>query len=298
MKKILTRYKNGNYNVILCDDGTKIRYNDLDNLIPAFAESIDCNITEKCDGNCQYCYLGCNENGKHADLNQPFFDTLHKGQELALNGNDLSHPQLMDFLVRMKKQGVICNLTVNQKHFIKHKDAIKKMAADGLIYGIGISLVDSADKRLYKYIEEFPNAVIHTIAGLLTENDIKNLTDKDIKLLILGYKVLGRGDHYFYSHEEEIREKIKWLGENIISISKKFQVVSFDNLAIEQLDLKERVDSKTWDHLYMGDEGEFTFYIDAVRHKFAESSLQNLRYELLDNVDDMFAVIRDNRSSH
>ena len=52
MKNILTTYTNGNYHVTLLNDGTKIRYNRLDNLTPAFAESIDCNITERCDGGC------------------------------------------------------------------------------------------------------------------------------------------------------------------------------------------------------------------------------------------------------
>ena len=58
MKNVLTTYTNGNYHVTLLNDGTKIRYNRLDNLTPAFAESIDCNITERCDGGCGYCYLG------------------------------------------------------------------------------------------------------------------------------------------------------------------------------------------------------------------------------------------------
>ena len=117
MKQIAT-YKNGNYNVRLFDDGTKIRFNKLDNLTPAFAESMDITITEKCDGKCPFCYLDCKETGKHADLNQPFFDSLHAGTELALNGNDMTHPDLDNFLIRMHNKGVFCNITLNQKHFI------------------------------------------------------------------------------------------------------------------------------------------------------------------------------------
>lgn len=47
---IIANYDNGNYRVTLFNDGTKIRYNQLDNLTPAFAESMDINITNKCDG--------------------------------------------------------------------------------------------------------------------------------------------------------------------------------------------------------------------------------------------------------
>lgn len=294
MKNILTTYTNGNYHVTLLNDGTKIRYNRLDNLTPAFAESIDCNITERCDGGCGYCYLGCNEDGKHADLNQSFFDTLHRGQELALNGNNLSHPQLKEFLIRMKNQGVICNLTVNQIHLIRCIDKIRELVNEDLIYGLGVSLVNSADSRLYYYLKEFPNAVLHTIDGLLSSENIYNLSDKNIKLLILGYKVLGRGDDYYNKHHDEIENNIEWLKHNIMYLKNAFNVISFDNLAIEHLDLKNQVAKDIWKYSYMGDEGSYTFYIDAVNKKFALSSLSPIQYDLRDNVDEMFNYIRGN----
>ena len=55
--KLIAKYQNGNYNVKLYDDGTKIRYNNLDNLTPSFAESNDVTITECCDGGCEYCFF-------------------------------------------------------------------------------------------------------------------------------------------------------------------------------------------------------------------------------------------------
>lgn len=293
MENVLATYINGNYRVILFKDGTKVRYNNLNNLTPSFAESVDCNITEKCDGNCGYCYLGCTINGKHADLSQSFFNTLHSGQELALNGNDLTHPQLEEFLIRMKEQGVICNLTVNQIHFIRCIDKLRDLNNCGLIYGLGVSLVDSTDNRLYEYLKEFPNAVLHTIDGLLSSEIIHNLSDRNIKLLILGYKILGRGDSYYYSHQDEIENNISWLKNNIMSMSDNFNVISFDNLAIEHLDLQNQIGADVWDYVYMGDEGSYTFYIDAVNKEFALSSLSPIRYDLRDNVDDMFMYIRN-----
>lgn len=291
-KATLAKYHNGNYDVAIFKDGTKIRYNNLDNLTPSFAESIDCTITTKCDGGCPYCYLGCNESGKHADLNQPFFDTLHKGQELALNGNDLSHPDLLKFLVRMRHNGVICNITLNQKHFMKYAMSLKNLATIGLVHGIGVSLTDSTDLNLYVNLEMFDNVVVHTIDGLLTKDDIKNMSDKNIKLLILGYKILGRGADYFDKHELEIDNNVKYLRDNIKEISKHFNVISFDNLALEHLDIKSHMPNKEWERLYMGDEGEYTFFIDAVNKEFAVSSLANERYDLMDDVDDMFRYIK------
>ena len=239
-KEMLAHYKNGNYDVILLEDGTKIRYNKLDNLTPSFAESIDCTITTKCDGGCEYCYLECNNNGVHADLNQPFFDTLHKGQELALNGNDLTHPDLVKFLARMKNNGVICNMTLNQKHFMKHAIDIKQLEILGLIHGVGVSLTDSTDLNLYVNLEMFDNVVVHTIDGLLTKEDIDNMSDRGIKMLILGYKIIGRGIEYFNQHELDIDNNVKYLRDNIKDISKHFAVVSFDNLSLQHLDMKSK----------------------------------------------------------
>ena len=292
MANVLAKYKNGNYTVILADDGTKIRVNDLDNLTPSFAESIDCTITTKCDGGCPYCYLGCNENGEHADLNLPFFETLHKGQELALNGNDLSHPDLLKFLVRMRRNGVICNITLNQKHFMKYAMSLKNLATIGLVYGIGVSLTDSSDEGLYDQLSFIPNTVVHVIDGLTTKEDIDNMSDKGIKMLVLGYKPIGRGKEYFNKHKTEINNNIKYLRDNLKEISKHFDVVSFDNLAIEHLNVESLVKKDKWDELYMGDEGQYTFFIDAVNKKFAVSSLSEEQYNLMDNVDDMLKYVR------
>ena len=296
MSDVLASYKNGNYNVVLFEDGTKVRYNKLDNLVPDFAESIDCNITYRCDGGCEFCYLGCTPMGRHADLSQPFFDTLHSGQELALNGNDLSHPDLESFLVRMKDQGVICNITVNQMHFIKHVNKLRHLVNNGLICGIGVSLSSSSDKMLYKYIEEFPNVVVHVIDGLLTQYDIDNLSNKNLKLLILGYKVLGRGDNFYFEHKREILSNISYLRDNLNEMCNKFDVISFDNLAIKHIELQKHFDNDDWMYSYMGDDGEFTFYIDAVNKKFSTSSMSYDRWNLLDNVDDMFKIVREKRN--
>ena len=293
MKNIIAKYDNGNYKVVLMNDGTKIRYNNLNNLMPSFAESIDCTITTKCDGGCPYCYLGCNESGEHADLNQPFFDTLHKGQELALNGNDLSHPDLLKFLVRMKHNGVICNITLNQKHFMKYAMFLKNLATIGLVHGIGVSLTNSTDLNLYVNLEMFDNVVVHTIDGLLTKDDIKNMSDKNIKLLILGYKILGRGADYYHTHKRDIQNNIAYIRDNIKEINQHFDVISFDNLALEHLDIKSHIPNKEWERLYMGNEGEYTFFIDAVNKKFAVSSLAEEQYDLMDDVDDMFRMVRE-----
>ena len=52
--ELLYKYKNGNYNVLIFDDGTKVRQTNESVWKPDFAENIDIKITDKCDGNCSF----------------------------------------------------------------------------------------------------------------------------------------------------------------------------------------------------------------------------------------------------
>lgn len=70
---------------------------------------------------------------------------------------------------------------------------------------------------------------------------------------------------------------------------------SDDNLAIEQLNVKSLLTNEEWEEFYAGEEGSSTFYIDMVERKFAKNSTASFdkRYDLLDSVDEMFHVIKD-----
>lgn len=295
-------YKNGNYTVsINLDNGTKIRENDLDNLTPAFAENCDVTISTVCDGGCEWCYMDCTPDGKHGDIMSPkFLDTLHPWTELAINGNDLSHPDLIPFLEKMKKKNIIVNMTVNQKHFEAKQDMVRKLYSSKLIHGLGVSLVKPTYEFI-KLVKQYPNAVIHTIAGITVVNDYRLLAFHDLKVLILGYKDIGRGEQYLsrdvgitnYIEEDTYRlqRNLKRMVDN-----NWFKVISFDNLALEQLQVRrflELTDSE-WNEFYMGNDGNFTFFIDLVEKKFAKNSMtsDDKKHDLLDKVGDMFQVIR------
>lgn len=43
----------------------------------------------------------------------------------------------------------------------------------------------------------------------------------------------------------------------------------------------------------MGDDGQFTMYIDLVNNQFAKNSTSTIRYDLLDNIDDMFKIVKE-----
>ena len=286
-------YKNGNYTVAIFNDGTKIRQTMDDEFIPSFAENCDIKITDKCSQNCPFCYEGCTKSGKHGKLFEyRFIETLHPYTELALNGNDLDHPYLIKFLEFLKKKKVFANITVNQTQFINNFDLIKKLSNDKLIYGVGVSL-QKANNELITKMSEIPNTVLHTINGILTENDINELANHDLKILILGYKELQRGINYKSNHIDNINTNKQYLYDNLQDILTKFKVVSFDNLAIEQLNVKRVVSKEDWEEFYMGDDGNFTFYIDMVKGEFSKNSIAKDRYQIGNKtIDEMFQFIR------
>lgn len=289
--KTLGVYKNGNYFVTLLNEGTKIRETFEDEFIPSFAENCDCKITDKCDGGCPFCYEGCTPNGRHGDiLNYKFLDTLHPYTELAINGNDMSHPDLIPFLEKLKEKKVITNLTVNQMHFEQHQNLIRDLVDNKLIYGLGISLKEPTEEFV-SLVKTYPNAVIHVINGVLSESDVKMLADNNIKMLILGYKHLRRGKDWYDVEETNIIDKQTWLYNHLEDMISHFKVVSFDNLAIEQLNVKRLMSEEDWEEFYMGDDGKFTFYIDMVEGTFGRNSLATERYPVMDNIDDMFQKI-------
>lgn len=301
MANILGRYINGNESVTIYDDGTKIRETEDDEFRPAYAENMDIKICNRCSQGCAFCHEGSTPDGEVPDLNDAFINTLHPYQEVALGGgNVLEHPGLHNFLERLKDQKVITNITLNQRHFENSISVVRELVKQRLIYGLGISLVNPTEEFI-SLVKEFPNAVIHVINGIVRISDLKKLANKDLKILILGYKEIRRGKSFLLDHLPSNlynRDKLK---EELPAIIKEgwFKVVSFDNLAIEQLNVKSLLSEDEWNEFYAGDDGTITYYIDMVKKQFAVSSTSPMdeRYPLLDSVDEMFKVIQNVRNS-
>lgn len=302
---VLGRYVNGNYKVIILKDGTKIRYNNLDNLTPEFAESMDVKLTNKCSVGCPFCYEGSTKDGKHSDImHQNWIKFVHPYTELAINGNDMDHPQLDEFLHYMKEKKVIVSMTLNQVQFLKNFYKVKQYVAEELIYGIGISISSITDETIFDKIAQFDNAVIHLINGIISPEFFTQYKEQlsKCKILVLGYKNVGRGISYRANAEDYVTRNIEWLKQSFIELykSNQFKLVSFDNLAIEQLELEKQIKEHPelgldWKTLYMGDDGDYSFYIDAVDETFAKNSTlsKEFKYPINDmNADQMFNYIK------
>lgn len=289
-------YKNGNSICkINLEDGTKIRETEDDEFNLEFPESIDLNIGNRCDGHCPFCYINASEKGIDGELlDVQFIDTLHPYTEVAINGNSIDHPQLMPFLEKLKRKNIIANMTVNQLHFEREEDKVRQLVDAGFIKGIGISL-RKPTKEFVNKVKKYPNAVIHTIVGILSKSDVELMKNNDLKVLILGYKDIGRGVDYKSTHIDNWTVNKDWLYNNLSSFINWFKVISFDNLSIKQLDVKCILGPEKWEEFYMGDEGTASMYVDLVTKKFGVSSLcsEDEMYPMMNDIKDMFKAVKD-----
>lgn len=285
--KLLASYKNGNYTVRLYEDGTKVKRTAHDRFIADFPDSIDLKITDYCDRGCPMCHERSGIHGAAGVLDAPFLYTLTPGTELAIGGgNPLSHPDLCDFLLRMRRQGVICNLTVNAAHLSSSRALIEELIARRLIHGLGISLTEY-DAEAVKFASTYKNAVLHLICGVFC--DLDSLCDRGVKVLFLGYKRFGRGEDFYSA---EIDAQITRLRERLPSLIGRLDCISFDNLALEQLGVRSLISPADFERMYMGDDGDASMYVDLVRRECARSSTSTERYPLMSNIRDMLARVR------
>jgi hypothetical protein len=327
--KLLHKYTNGNYTVQIFNDGTKIRETNEDDFIATFPENIDIKISDKCDIGCNYCHENSTIDGQVASFNEEFLYSLKPGTELAIGGGNIfENEDLKKFLSFCKMNGILANITVNQNHmkgsFHKYNNDNKKHYWPSeatwkifdwldydLVHGIGISyngdsedldnMFDSNINQHWQWnqktLDDYKShCVIHVINGVHSYNQIMKLANKGYKLLILGYKDLRRGHDYLAINQEDIKNKQDEIYKNIHKIIESFKVVSFDNLAIEQLNIRRLFTTESWEQFYMGDDGNFTMYIDLVKKEFAKNSTSLRRYKLLPTIEEMFNVFKNDKA--
>jgi len=297
--KLLNRYKDGNIKVDIFDDGTRIiDIPDGEKPDLQFPLSMDFKITNWCDQMCPMCHEMSNPEGKHGDImNLKFIDSLRAGTEMAIGGGKVtSHPQLKEFLQKLKSKGVLPSITVHQNEFVDKVNLLNELIEEDLIYGLGVSYLKPYD-MMWKAVAENENAVVHLIAGIHGKDVFDYLSQFNCKILILGYKNWGRGANLLKNEglSKDIQDKIDWLKKNLKKYMSKFKVVSFDNLAIKQLDVKNILTDNEWQEFYQGDDGTMTMYVDGVKQQFAMTSTSPTRYDLLDNIDDMFKIIKEEK---
>ena len=144
------------------------------------------------------------------------------------------------------------------------------------------------------------------INGVVTPAQLSALGCKDLKILILGYKEVRRGVAYKadVDHMVEFRKNRLYASLPFIAEHNWFKTISFDNLALEQLEPKRFLSDEFYQNHYLGCDGidgetqtSASYYVDLVENVFARNSCDvNHRYPLENHTaTECYQLLRDNK---
>ena len=280
----MIQYRNGNADITLYDDGTRIIETDDSILKLDTPLNIDIRVSKRCpygyDSSrgvsvCGFCHESATVDGKVCDydklLNVIRESDLPKGTELAIGANLISD-DFIEFVKELNILGFIVNITVNERYLTDRGDRQLKKVMQ-YIKGLGISFRTlCGSMNLPEWISEYSNTVLHVICGIDNLKDVCKLHKKYHKILVLGEKDFG-----FNTNKVDLNSKshIEW-DTYIMKLTKLFNIVSFDNLALEQLHIRDKISKDEYETFY---QGEHSMYINAVDEYFAPSSrtLDNIK---------------------
>lgn len=294
-----TSYVNGNRLVVVYDDGRKERYASIDathsTYKPTRPENIDVNLSYKCNVGCEFCYLGAKPKGTKwtydsTTLDQLFNNIDLRGLEVAMNLNSDNDDMSLYINVAtyLNQQGAHPNFTINAKTFIERKSELQDIDYSWL----GISCHDInefnlVELELNRSSFNKNKVVIHVINGIINIDELIAVKS-NIKILILGYKSIGRGLKY-----KSLNNLNRYISSSDIdNLSKHSNVIGFDSLALNQIDLSHRED---YDEFFLGPDGTASFYIDLVKMKYSTSSTTKNKSMNIDsmNINEMFMIINN-----
>lgn len=274
--KTIVKYQNGNATVELFDDGTRVITSPDPSFEFEYPLNLDIRVSTKCSfgrnpkngkGICDFCHESATTDGKECDYKELMstLDELPKGIELAIGCNVLTD-DLYYFITWCGQRGFIVNLTVNQGHLKTYYEGLDSLITNGHVKGLGISYRSEMKWDIPRYFMNYENTVFHVIAGIDDFEDVLKLKDKGVrKLLILGEKDFGFNEGNVNLGSESHKQWFWWVSK----LFTEFDVVSFDNLALEQLKVRRFFSDEQWE---LFNQGEFSFYINAVDKYFAPSS--------------------------
>ena len=302
--KVIRAWVNGGDVVTILDDGTKIRNTLNRDIPPEWPETVDVKVTDKCNGGCVWCHENSTPDGKEMDLElaKKFFAETPIGVELAIGGgNPLESLDLLSFCCSFGMHHSfrpIFNVTLNGKHLGRREHISRWLSI--FATALGISWSNHSQDRISRLLEEnkdacwSKNAVIHCIAGVHSASEMARALEICPKLLILGYKTKGRGVKFAQYVADKLERAKTEIRELMASAMATGKGVAFDNLALEQLGIKELVTGDVWEDGYMGGDGTHSMYVDLVTMTYGVASTSPERYPIGDKtLKEAFAHVRE-----
>lgn len=310
------RYLNGNYIVKVSEYGnsffaiSKRALRIGEDLISEFPDSIDLKISNRCSNGCPFCHESSTPEGDILNLERTkevLSQLPKKPIEIAIGGGNVLEclDETEDILDWISEMEFHARLTLSIKDLKstgnpRTDERIAELISTK-IGGLGISITSGNTKlsihdtdigKLLGFAN--PMTVYHVIAGITPVKVIKSILEGPRKdsVLVLGYKQWGRALGTNLPDMKPLKEYLA----KVIETSSSLGTLGFDNLAIEQLGVKEMIGEKTWKGIYLGDEGSCSMYVDAVKGEFAKTSRSPERVSWNDiNLLDYYASINPKR---
>ena len=301
-------YINGNYvvNINHLGQRTKRALRIGEELVPAFPDSIDLKITNKCSRGCPFCHENSTPTGKILNLEKTIekLEQLPKvGIELAIGGGNVFEcpEETAELITWANGRGFNPRITVRYEDLEEHQDYISRIKRFEektvpeawrkiltVVNTIGISVdkhVEFPEIEGYSLSRGTPtpdNIVWHVIIGITSlEEVIKMLKDDTYyrNILFLGLKQFGRAKDY---NIPDLTEWKKEITSCIYRLRKYYdgrrrKTISFDNLALKQLNIKEVLTPDEWETMYQGQDFSSSMYVDAVEGMLAPNSTSTNR---------------------
>ncbi len=266
-------------------DGTKIRFsfespqtseNPSKSTLP---ELMDVKITNFCTQNCNFCYQDSSADGKHSEMNPySLAKMLSEMQifEVALGGGEpLSHPNFIDYLISLRREGIIPNFSTKDISWLMDNRKWPKIIE--YIGSFAFSAFSVADVQRLGYLLEYNGidrnkASIQIIPAIMDEwnfsSVLREANNRAIRVTLLGFKEKGRG---VKTKEYQDNENKMFTIMKELSIKGDLPYVSIDTvLASKYEDVLKELNIPSW--LFHTEEGKFSAYFDAVERKFGPSS--------------------------
>ncbi len=276
------------------EDGMKVRFDFIDlstmdfgkhvwnkkqeeDLVCSVPELIDIRLSSLCDKNCPFCYQDARPDGVHADTDyiKHVLDLLaqYRVFEVAFGGGETTlHPGLPKILEYSRSLGIVPNFSTKSLDWLKDDDYRTSVMESIGAFGYSVQSVKEValfghlmgDYRLSK-----KQAVVHYVMGSTTietfEAIIREVAERDMSVILLGYKTVGRGKDfkpYNYGNWLDVIEKVR---------DDQYFEFSIDTLlAAESKKGLEEKDVPRW--LYSVKDGGHSFYIDCVQRCAGPSS--------------------------
>lgn len=293
-------YINGNYSVSVDSWGTKTKraLRVGEPFMPVHPDSIDLKITNSCSWGCPFCHENSVPGGKSFDWDRTtaFLEELPKvGIEVAVGGGDIldDWETTWKFIGWLKKNKFLPRITLSYKDYEKYEDLRRAQGEYTLDKDDprkdlcelmneitkGVSIMKYEEDPLPEKYAFFRSApiVYHVIIGVLPPGDLLKMYEargKYKRILVLGYKSFGRAQGTGVPRKvlQEWRDMVRTLIERSKAYYTPSSTIGFDNLAIEQLGLRDVFTDEEWDLLYQGDEFTSSMFVDAVEETVAPTS--------------------------